>query len=82
MKHIELDRAGVVGRSPPRKDGADKVTGRARYLDDLTFPGQLFGRTVRSQVAHGRLKGIVWDPAFDWADIVRVTAADIPGDQP
>ena len=80
MKYIQLDQPGVVGRSPPRKDGADKVTGRARYLDDLNFPNQLWGRTVRSQVPHGKIRGIVWDPAFDWAGIVRVTAADIPGD--
>lgn len=80
MKHRDLAQTGAVGRSPPRKDGADKVTGRARYLDDLTFPGQLFGRTVRSQVAHGRIRRIVWDQGFDWADIVRVTAADIPGE--
>jgi CO/xanthine dehydrogenase Mo-binding subunit len=71
---------GLVGRSPPRKDGADKVTGRARYLDDLSFPGQLWGRTVRSQAAHGRIKNIWWDPAFDWRDVVRATAADIPGE--
>src|SRR5438874_7061368 len=80
MKHVEVDPGGSVGRSPPRKDGADKLTGRARYLDDLTFPGQLWGRTVRSQVAHGRIREIVWDPSFDWADIVRCTAADIPGE--
>src|SRR5438067_7014118 len=79
MKHIQPEQL-LVGRSPPRKDGADKVTGRARYLDDLTFGGQLYGRTVRSHVAHGRIKKIVWNPAFDWADIVRVTAADIPGE--
>src|SRR5258708_27676605 len=79
MKQIELE-PGAVGRSPPRKDGADKVTGRARYLDDLTFPGQLWGRTVRSHVAHGRIRGIAWDPRFDWSDVVRVTAADIPGE--
>ena len=80
MKHIQPDLGGAVGRSPPRKDGIGKVTGRAKYLDDLDFAGQLYGRTVRSRVAHGRIRGIVWDPAFDWADIVRVTAADIPGD--
>src|SRR6266853_482061 len=81
MKHIQPDQPGFsVGRSPPRKDGADKVTGRARYLDELTFGGQLGGRTVRALVAHGRIKSIGWDPAFDWADIVRVTAADIPGE--
>src|SRR5258708_26821434 len=79
MKQIELE-PGAVGRSPPRKDGADKVTGRARYRDDLTCPGQLWGRTVRSHVAHGRIRGIAWDPRFDWSDVVRVTAADIPGE--
>jgi CO/xanthine dehydrogenase Mo-binding subunit len=79
-KHIELEQPGSVGRSPPRRDGADKVTGRARYLDDLSFPGQLWGRTVRSRIPHGRIKGIWFDPGFDWADVIRVTAADIPGE--
>ena len=50
MKQIQPEQAGVVGRSPPRKDGADKVTGRARYLDDLNFPNQLWGRTDRKSV--------------------------------
>jgi len=80
MERIELEHQGMVGRSPPRKDGADKVTGRARYLDDLTFERQLYGRTVRSHVAHGRIKSIVWDPDFDWSDVTRATAADIPGE--
>ncbi|MHB1844622.1 MAG: xanthine dehydrogenase family protein molybdopterin-binding subunit [Deltaproteobacteria bacterium] len=72
--------SGFVGRSPARLDGEDKVTGRARYLDDLTFPGQLWGRTVRSSVAHARLRQVEFDPAFDWTGIVRVTADDIPGE--
>src|SRR5919197_2411496 len=79
MKQVQVE-TGIVGRSPPRKDGADKVTGRAKYLDDLIFPDQLWGRTVRSPLPHGRIKNIVWDPAFDWRDVVRATAADIPGD--
>ena len=79
MKHPE-NTPGTVGHSPPRKDGPDKVTGRARYLDDLTFPGQLWGRTVRSQVPDGRIRSVEFDPRFDWTGIVRVTAADIPGD--
>ena len=80
MKHIQLEQHDAVGRSPPRKDGADKVSGRAKYLDDLTFPGQLWGRTVRAQIAHGRIKSVTFDPYFDWSGIVRATAADIPGD--
>lgn len=70
----------AVGTSPPRTDGHAKVTGRAKYLDDLTFPGQLWGRTVRSTVPRGRVRSITFDSAFDWTGIVRVTAADIPGE--
>ena len=41
----------AVGTSPVRLDGFDKVRGRARYLDDLVFPGQLWGRTVADEVS-------------------------------
>jgi CO/xanthine dehydrogenase Mo-binding subunit len=54
--------------------------GRARYLDDLIFPGQLWGRTIRSPVAHGRIRRVEYDPSFDWTGITCVTAADIPGE--
>ncbi len=63
----------------PRVDGVAKVTGRARYLDDLDAPGAWHGATVRSKVAHGVLEAIELDPAFDWAAVCVVTAADIPG---
>ena len=68
-----------VGRSVPRVDGVAKVTGAARYLDDLDLPGAWHGATVRSTVAHGVLEAIELDPAFDWRDVVVVTSADIPG---
>ncbi len=81
MKRLdEGSSQGWVGRSPPRTDGADKVTGRARYLDDLHFEGQLWGKTIRSTVPHGLIKSITFDPAFDWRGITQVTADDIPGD--
>jgi CO/xanthine dehydrogenase Mo-binding subunit len=41
----------VVGTSVPRKEGPAKLTGQARYIDDLSFPGMIFGATVRWQ--HG-----------------------------
>ncbi|HTL36979.1 MAG TPA: xanthine dehydrogenase family protein molybdopterin-binding subunit [Kofleriaceae bacterium] len=68
-----------VGTSLPRVDGVAKVTGRARYLDDLDAPGAWFGATVRSTIAHGVLEAIDLDPAFDWSQVVVATAADIPG---
>ncbi len=69
----------AVGESIPRVDGAAKVTGAARYVDDLEVSGALFGRTVRSAIPHGRLDAISLDPAFDWSDVTVVTAEDIPG---
>ena len=41
---------GAVGRNVLRKEGADKATGRAKYVDDLTFPDLLYARTVRSTI--------------------------------
>nr|HEX4313761.1 xanthine dehydrogenase family protein molybdopterin-binding subunit [Kofleriaceae bacterium] len=68
-----------VGTSMPRVDGVAKVTGAARYLDDLDAPGCWYGATVRSTVPHGVLEGIDRDPSFDWSRAIVVTAADIPG---
>ncbi len=68
-----------VGTSLPRVDGVAKVTGRARYLDDLDAPGVWYGATVRSNVAHGVLEAIDLDPGFDWSQVVVATAADVPG---
>src|SRR5262245_34633225 len=48
------------------------------YVDDMVVAGALFGATVRSDVARGKLRGIVKDPAFDWGGITVVTHADVP----
>jgi CO/xanthine dehydrogenase Mo-binding subunit len=68
-----------VGASVPRVDGVAKVTGRARYLDDLDAPGAWYGATVRSTIAHGVLEALDLDPKFDWSQVVVATAADVPG---
>jgi CO/xanthine dehydrogenase Mo-binding subunit len=70
----------TVGRSVARREGADKVLGRARYTDDLVVPGAWYGKTIRSTIARGRIRAISFDPVFDWSSVVTVTAADIPGD--
>ena len=71
----------TVGQSVPRHEGAAKVTGAARYTDDLAIPGAWYGKTIRSTVPRGRIRSITLDPeAFDWGRVVVVTADDIPGD--
>ena len=69
----------VIGKSVPRKEGREKVTGRARYVDDLMFPGMLHGVTVRSPAARGRIRAIHFDGAIPWDEFTIVTAKDIPG---
>ena len=47
---------GAVGADVRRKDGDAKVTGEARYVDDLQFPGMLFGATIRSTIPRGTIR--------------------------
>jgi len=79
----------AVGTNVLRKDGAEKVTGRARYLDDLRFPNLLHGRTIRSTIPAGEIAGIrcQFDPkgftSVDYRDISgRNVVALIEEDQP
>ena len=48
----------VVGTRPIRHDGADKVTGRARYGADFQTADLLYGKVLRSPHAHARIKSI------------------------
>ena len=69
----------TVGTNVPRKEGLDKILGRALYVDDLVFSGMLHGRTVRSPVARGRLERVTFRPGVPWDEIVVVDHRDIPG---
>jgi len=69
----------LIGTSVPRKEGREKVTGRAVYVDDLSFPEMLYGVTVRSSVPRGRIRNIHFEPGIPWKEFTIVTAEDIPG---
>jgi CO/xanthine dehydrogenase Mo-binding subunit len=69
----------LVGTSVPRKDAHAKVTGQARYVDDIRFPEMIYGVTVRSPVARGRIRGIHFEGQIPWDEFTIVTAKDIPG---
>jgi CO/xanthine dehydrogenase Mo-binding subunit len=45
----------VVGKSTPKRDGPDKVTGRTRYLHDLELPRLLHGKILRAPMPHARI---------------------------
>ena len=63
----------------PRVDAVEKVRGQTRYVLDRLPEGTWVGGAVRSPVAHGRLRAVRADPAFDFSRVVVVGPADIPG---
>lgn len=69
----------IIGKSVPRLEGRDKVTGQARYIDDLVLPHMLHGATVRSRIPRGKIKRIAFGPGIDWNEFTIVSAKDIPG---
>ena len=75
-----MSKQPIIGAPVPRKEGRDKVTGRARYVDDMSLPGMLYGATVRSQIPRGKITKIAFGPGIAWEEFVIVTAKDIPGE--
>src|ERR1700686_5841079 len=49
----QMNTDRIVGKSVPRKEGRDKVTGKSQYVDDMVRPNMLFGATVCSQIPRG-----------------------------
>jgi CO/xanthine dehydrogenase Mo-binding subunit len=68
-----------IGKSVPRKEGREKVTGNARYVDDLHFPNMIYGATVRNSIPRGTILGIHFEDGIPWNEFTIVTAKDIPG---
>ena len=48
----------VVGKSAPRWNGREKVTGAVRYTADITLPGMLHARFLRSPMPHARIRAL------------------------
>ena len=69
----------VIGSSPIRHDGLDKVTGRAIYGGDVKVPGLIWGDVLRSPHAHARIKSIDTSAAKAMDGVFAVlTHADFP----
>lgn len=78
---VDKQTINPVGKSVPRVDAFDKVTGAAQFTDDLQFgPGLLYGRAVRSPYPHARIKRVDASKALELPGVKAVvTGADTPG---
>ncbi|MGQ9700082.1 MAG: xanthine dehydrogenase family protein molybdopterin-binding subunit [Candidatus Bipolaricaulaceae bacterium] len=74
------ERTMVVGKGVPRLDSEAKVKGQARYVDDLSFPGMLYGKAIRAERPHARIRHLDLSRVLAHPQVACVvTAADIPG---
>ncbi|MFP3928478.1 MAG: xanthine dehydrogenase family protein molybdopterin-binding subunit [Desulfobacteraceae bacterium] len=68
-----------IGKRTPRKDALDIVTGKARYIDDITHRDMLYGRVLRSPHPHANILDIKTDRAEALAGVHAVlTHKDVP----
>jgi xanthine dehydrogenase molybdenum-binding subunit len=65
----------VIGTRPIRHDGADKVTGRAKYANDTNLSGMIYGKILRSPHAHARIKSIDYSAAEALPGVLAVVTA-------
>lgn len=69
----------VVGKGVTRLDSLEKVTGQAKYCTDITVPGMLYGKVLRSPSAHAKIISIDTSKAERLPGVrVVVTGKDAP----
>jgi len=77
---IAVGTGGRIGEAVPRIDGVPKVMGAFAYASDLHRDGMLFGATLRSPLAHARLRGVDISSALLSPGVAAVmVGADVPG---
>jgi CO/xanthine dehydrogenase Mo-binding subunit len=73
----EAARFTIVGKSVLRRDGRDKVTGKAQYTGDLREPGMLYAKLLRPPAHGARLKSVDTAPAKAVAGVQVVQDGDL-----
>ena len=69
-----------IGASRKRPEDIRFLAGKGRYTDDINVPGQAHAHFIRSEVAHGRIKGIDTSAAAGMPGVLRIfTGADFEG---
>lgn len=77
-----MERFSVVGKREPMLDAREKATGQARYTDDITMPGMLYGKILRSPLAHAKVLHVDVSEALKVTGVKgAISGFDIPRKQ-
>lgn len=78
QRNVKSDMS-LIGKNQRKIEGLAKSTGRAEYADDLTFPGMLHGKILRSPLPHARIVSIDTSRALELEGVHAViTGRDMP----
>jgi xanthine dehydrogenase YagR molybdenum-binding subunit len=75
----EASKRSLIGKRISRLDGAEKVSGRAKYTYDLKRPGMLWGKIVRSPHAHAKIVSVDTSAAEKMPGVKAVKVIQGPG---
>jgi len=76
----ELKQTGKIGERTCRVDASKKTLGTAKYADDYSFDGMLYGKNLFSKYARAKILDIDISKALEMPGVVAIyTAKDIPG---
>ena len=75
-----MNKYNVVNSRANRVDGPAKATGRAQYIDDMNFNGQLYGALLQSPVAHAKIISIDTTKAKKLPGVKAIVTAKEAGD--
>ncbi|NWF49444.1 MAG: xanthine dehydrogenase family protein [Ignavibacteriaceae bacterium] len=76
------DSFSIVGKKVFRQDAYAKVTGQAKFADDINFPGQLFAVMVRIASAHAKIKSIDYSEVINDSRLIKIIDhSNIPGNK-
>jgi CO/xanthine dehydrogenase Mo-binding subunit/aerobic-type carbon monoxide dehydrogenase small subunit (CoxS/CutS family) len=78
---LDISKPGsFIGKSIPRRDLPDKVTGKTKFYADYYFDNMLFGKAVYSPYPHALVLAVDTAPAYAVPGVqLVITAKDIPG---
>ncbi|MBC8185653.1 xanthine dehydrogenase family protein [candidate division KSB1 bacterium] len=77
-----MNNFSTIGKPTIRQDGYAKVTGKAKFADDINYPNQLFGVMLRLPIAHAKIIKIDYSEIENHPSIKTIiTSKDIPGEK-